>query len=67
MKIEINLGILMMVAIFIVVMLITLPFEVVNSFFPFWAFTGTLVVTTSFLLRKRLVYNTKKMKIERFK
>jgi len=67
MKIEINLGILMVVAIFVTVMLITLPIGVVNSFFPFGLFTGTLVITTSFLLRKKLVYNTKKRKIERLK
>ncbi len=65
MKIEINLGILVITAIFIVVILISIPEKI--KFFPFGIMLGVLIIAMAYLLRGRIVYDTKKRKIERLK
>ena len=64
MEIEINLGILIVTAVFIVIMLLSMGKV---KFFPFGIMLGVLVIAVSYLLRKSIVYNTKKRKIERLK
>ncbi len=63
MKIEINFGILVVIGVFVTVVLISIP-KVFNSF-SFGFFIGIIVTTGVYLLRKSIVYDTKKRKIKR--
>ena len=63
MKIEINLWILLITAIIITVVLIKIPV----TLFPFGIMIGVLIISVSFFLRKRIVYDTKRVKKDRFK
>ena len=63
MKIEINFGILVVIGVFVTVVLISIP-KVFNSF-AFGFFIGIIVTTGIYLLRKSIVYDTKKRKIKR--
>ena len=63
MKIEINFWILFVVAFFVTVILIEIPI----TLFPFGIMIGVLIIAVSFLLRKSIVYDTKKRKIVRRK
>lgn len=65
MKIEINFWVLFVLAIFITVIMIAIPEKI--TLFPFGIMLGVLVIAVSYLLRKSIVYDTKKRKIERLK
>jgi Ni/Fe-hydrogenase subunit HybB-like protein len=62
MKVELNFGILMIIGICITMVLISVP-DTINSF-AFGFFNGILATVGIYLLRKKIIYDTKKKKFQ---